>query len=182
MQITLKQRDIELALKMYLASQGISIAGRSFEVLFTAGRKPGGLLAEIEIGEAADIEQQLRHLEAKAETADAPAAPAAPVAEAPVFTPNAEVPIASLATQLKPRTNSVLRSLTGPEERIFPAAAEPTPEPVPEVAQAPEPVVEAAAPVAPVPNPIFGDVDETPAAAPAAADIPAPTKPVSLFA
>lgn len=57
MQITLKQRDIELALKMYLASQGIALAGRSFDVEFTAGRKESGLLATIDIGPAESLAQ-----------------------------------------------------------------------------------------------------------------------------
>ena len=52
MQITLKQRDIELALKMYLSAQGISLLDRSFNVEFTAGRKDSGLSASIDIGPA----------------------------------------------------------------------------------------------------------------------------------
>ncbi len=52
MQITLKQRDIELALKMYLSAQGISLLQRSFNVEFTAGRKDSGLSASIDIGPA----------------------------------------------------------------------------------------------------------------------------------
>lgn len=52
MQITLKQRDIELALKMYLAAQGIALANRTFDVEFTAGRKEAGLMAAIDIGTA----------------------------------------------------------------------------------------------------------------------------------
>lgn len=55
MQITLRQRDIELALKMYLASQGIALADRAFSVDFTAGRKESGLTATIDIGTADDI-------------------------------------------------------------------------------------------------------------------------------
>ena len=55
MQIILKQRDIELALKMYLASQGIALAGRSFLVDFTAGRKESGVSATIDIGSAEEI-------------------------------------------------------------------------------------------------------------------------------
>ena len=56
MQIILNQRDIELSLKMYLASQGIAIAGRKFEVEFSTGRKSGaGTTAEVNIGEANSI-------------------------------------------------------------------------------------------------------------------------------
>ena len=57
MQITLKQRDIELALRMYLSSQGIALAGRSFDVEFTAGRKDSGLSACIDIGAAEELAQ-----------------------------------------------------------------------------------------------------------------------------
>lgn len=52
MNITLKQRDIELALKMYLSAQGIILTNRSFNVEFTAGRKDSGLSASIDIGPA----------------------------------------------------------------------------------------------------------------------------------
>jgi hypothetical protein len=52
MKISLKQRDIELAIKMYLANQGIALANRDFAVQFTAGRKGSGLSALVNIGEA----------------------------------------------------------------------------------------------------------------------------------
>lgn len=52
MNITLKQRDIELALKMYLSAQGIILSNRKFTVEFTAGRKDSGLSATIDIGPA----------------------------------------------------------------------------------------------------------------------------------
>lgn len=57
MQITLKQRDVELALKMYLSSQGIPLAGRSFDLDFTAGRKDTGLTVYVDIGSAEDLAQ-----------------------------------------------------------------------------------------------------------------------------
>lgn len=53
MNITLKQSQIEHALRMYVASEGINLVNRSFDVHFTAGRRGTGLSAEIEIGEAA---------------------------------------------------------------------------------------------------------------------------------
>lgn len=59
MQITLKQRDIELALKMYLSAQGISLLQRSFNVEFTAGRKDSGLSASIDIGPAEALTEEV---------------------------------------------------------------------------------------------------------------------------
>lgn len=49
MQIILKQRNIEAALKQYIASQGINLDGKKVEVEFTAGRKESGITAEIDI-------------------------------------------------------------------------------------------------------------------------------------
>lgn len=53
MQITLKQTDIVSALKLYVAAQGIALAGKSFDVSFTAGRKNTGLSAELTIEDLA---------------------------------------------------------------------------------------------------------------------------------
>ena len=49
MQIQLKQREIEEALKMFISQQGISLAGKSVEIEFTSGRKDNGLSAELTI-------------------------------------------------------------------------------------------------------------------------------------
>jgi len=56
MQIKMKQAEITAALRQYIGGQGINLAGRSFEVEYTAGRKEAGLLADIsiEIIEGAD--------------------------------------------------------------------------------------------------------------------------------
>lgn len=53
MQIQLKQPEIEAALKMYIANQGISLAGKSFTVSFTSGRKENGLSADLVIEDQA---------------------------------------------------------------------------------------------------------------------------------
>lgn len=53
MQIQLKQPEIEAALKMYIASQGISLAGKTFSVSFTSGRKDNGLSADLVIEDTA---------------------------------------------------------------------------------------------------------------------------------
>ena len=54
MQISLKQNEIEVALKNYLSQQGISLYARDVSIAFTAGRKESGISAEITI-EDADI-------------------------------------------------------------------------------------------------------------------------------
>lgn len=54
MQIQLKQTEIVTALKQYIATQGISLAGKTVDISFTAGRKESGVVADISI-EDADI-------------------------------------------------------------------------------------------------------------------------------
>lgn len=49
MQINLKQTEIIAALKQYIAGQGISLQGKSAEMVFTAGRKEAGISVEIYI-------------------------------------------------------------------------------------------------------------------------------------
>lgn len=49
MQINLKQTEIVDALRQYVAQQGINLSGKTVEIAFTAGRKEGGLTAEINI-------------------------------------------------------------------------------------------------------------------------------------
>ena len=49
MQIKMKQAEIVAALKQYIGGQGINLTNRSFDVEFTAGRKEGGLLADVSI-------------------------------------------------------------------------------------------------------------------------------------
>lgn len=49
MQITLKQPEIEAALKLYIQSQGISLTDRDVDIKFTAGRKGAGMTADVDI-------------------------------------------------------------------------------------------------------------------------------------
>lgn len=49
MQVILKQRDIEQALKQYIAGQGINLKGKTVNITFTAGRKETGISAELDI-------------------------------------------------------------------------------------------------------------------------------------
>lgn len=52
MQIQLKQAEIITALKGYISSQGINLNGKSVDITFTAGRKEGGLTADLVIEDA----------------------------------------------------------------------------------------------------------------------------------
>lgn len=53
MQIQFKQTEIIAALKGYIVSQGINLNGKSVDISFTAGRKEGGLIADVTIEDAA---------------------------------------------------------------------------------------------------------------------------------
>lgn len=53
MQINLKQSEIEVALKNYIAHQGISLSGKDVSISFTAGRKEAGISADISIEDVA---------------------------------------------------------------------------------------------------------------------------------
>lgn len=49
MLITLKQKEIEAALSLYINSRGISLLDKSVEIAFTAGRGQTGISAEVDI-------------------------------------------------------------------------------------------------------------------------------------
>ena len=51
MQVILKQRDIEQALKQYIAGQGINLKDKTVNIAFTAGRKETGISAELDIAD-----------------------------------------------------------------------------------------------------------------------------------
>lgn len=55
MKIQLTQANIVEGIKMYLQSQGIKLQGRDIQVLFTAGRKQSGLIADVDIEDKLDI-------------------------------------------------------------------------------------------------------------------------------
>lgn len=52
MQIIIKQSEIEVAVKNYIAELGINLTGKDVEVSFTAGRKEDGLSASLDIVDA----------------------------------------------------------------------------------------------------------------------------------
>lgn len=47
MQIQLKQTEIVAALKQYITKQGINLTNKEVAITFTAGRKEGGLFADL---------------------------------------------------------------------------------------------------------------------------------------
>ena len=49
MQVQIKQAEIESAIRSFIANQGISLVGKEVKIDFTAGRKNGGLTADISI-------------------------------------------------------------------------------------------------------------------------------------
>ena len=51
MQIQLKQSEIEAGLRDFITKQGINLNGREVSIVFTAGRKSGGLTADVTISE-----------------------------------------------------------------------------------------------------------------------------------
>ncbi len=51
MRISLKQSEIEAAVQQYIIKQGISLVNKDVKIDFTAGRKEGGLTAEVDIDE-----------------------------------------------------------------------------------------------------------------------------------
>lgn len=101
MLITLKQHEIVAALRLYVATNGINLSGKSLDVAFTAGRKESGLTAEVSIeddgSKALDAVQAVAPALAGLATVAAAIAtevpPEAPVADA---TPEATAPVVSL--------------------------------------------------------------------------------------
>lgn len=53
MQIQLNQSEIVTALKDYVTKQGISLQGRTVEIVFTSGRKENGISADLCISDNA---------------------------------------------------------------------------------------------------------------------------------
>ena len=51
MKVKIQQNEIITALKQYISSQGINLQGKAVAIDFTAGRKEGGLTADISIEE-----------------------------------------------------------------------------------------------------------------------------------
>ena len=125
MQITLKQSEIEVALKNYIVAQGINLTGKTIEVAFTAGRKEAGISAELDINDAGVESTSVPSL-----VLNRPFEPAV-VANTATNTPvtakrnvqpiQSEVPAAATVEEVLPTSNE--------EEVAAPTVAEETPAP-----------------------------------------------------
>lgn len=58
MEINLKQSEIEVALRQYVASQGFNLTGRAVAITFTSGRTANGLTALVDIGDVTEVVAQ----------------------------------------------------------------------------------------------------------------------------
>lgn len=89
MQVILKQRDIEQALKQYIAGQGINLKGKTVNIAFTAGRKETGISAELDIDDISGYIPAAEDLTVKdpevlaQDQLQAPAEAVEPVSESP---------------------------------------------------------------------------------------------------
>lgn len=155
MQITLKQRDIELALKMYLSAQGISLLQRSFNVEFTAGRKDSGLSASIDIGPAEALTEEVMESVKVEPLLNTPAVPEPVIVETAISLPITDEP-------------------EDPEGEVTTEAALAASAPWQDGPEVPSQAEAVAAP-----SPIFTPNEEVPIAAPVTAP---PLTSVSLFA
>ena len=170
MNVILKQKEIETALKLYALQQGIQLAGKTVLISFTAGRKDTGISAELDISDKSDtvsfidtlIEQQ----------ANAIVIPEIPEPPAPVVLP--VVDRLKTAAEIEEIQQSV--NTEGVPEKLEPVfihdamtEEEEAEEEVQEVAQEPAPVVFApvnifsspfAVPPIPAPQPTVELVEE----------------------
>lgn len=125
MQITLKQSEIEVALKNYIVAQGINLTGKTIEVAFTAGRKEAGISAELDINDAGTESTSVPSLVLNRPFEPAVAvntATATPVtAKRNVQPIQSEVPAAATVEEVLPTSNE--------EEVAAPTVAEETPAP-----------------------------------------------------
>lgn len=103
MRITLKQKEIELALALYIGKNGINLDGKTVGIAFTAGRGAAGLTAEVDIEDVTPVSNVTLVAPQAASPAIAQAAPvssvhvveaveAAPVAEAATEASNDDAP------------------------------------------------------------------------------------------
>lgn len=89
MKVKIQQNEIITALKQYISSQGINLQGKAVAIDFTAGRKEGGLTADISIEELGipDFFEAPEHQAPGLTVVLATAPTPAPVQEAPQESP-----------------------------------------------------------------------------------------------
>lgn len=100
MLVTLKQKEIEAALKLYVSQRGINLAGKTVEIQFTAGRKEAGISAEVDIDDIAVVGQDKAEPEVikPLKMAQDPA---------PLAFPKATVQLAVLTAEAKPEESPI---------------------------------------------------------------------------
>ena len=114
MNIILKQKEIEAALKLYALQQGIQLAGKNILISFTAGRKDTGISAELDISDKVDTVSFIDTL--IKQQANAIVIPEIPEELAPVVLPVVDRPKTAVEveeTQQKVDTESVSEKLDG---------------------------------------------------------------------
>jgi hypothetical protein len=89
MLIQIRQKEIETAIQMYIAAQGITLKGKSVVIAFTAGRRDSGLTADVDIVDTAPSKDFSEHLAAMC----SPEAVAKSVQETVEEQPEAEAPV-----------------------------------------------------------------------------------------
>ena len=82
MLIQLRQSEIEEALKMYVTSQGFSLAGKQVDIAFTASRGNNGITADLDITDAGGVRQVNKDPVVAVEVSSVGQAEEAPAAEA----------------------------------------------------------------------------------------------------
>jgi hypothetical protein len=90
MEIRLKEAEIREAVRAYIATQGINLTGKAVDIKFTATRGDAGIIAEVDITNAAELA---------------------------VVTTATETPKAEVAADSKPGTRAVGRTATKSEEK-----------------------------------------------------------------
>jgi hypothetical protein len=96
MQIALKQKEIEAAIKGFISKQGISLNGKEIKMVFTSGRKDNGISVEIDIEDDGTVkaEEPEETMPAEAEKKNTDSIPKESVAEAVIaFCSDAGIPV-----------------------------------------------------------------------------------------
>lgn len=129
MNIILKQKEIEAALKLYALQQGIQLAGKNVLISFTAGRKDSGISAELDIADKPETVSFIDTL--IQQQANAIVIPEIPEAPAPVVLPTliAEATKATDIEGVPEKLEPVFMhaAMTAEEEEAQEAVQEPAP-------------------------------------------------------
>jgi hypothetical protein len=148
MKVTVYQKDIETALKMYFTSQGISLANKTFNVDFAMKRKPHNLTATVSIEDVDQIAKDEPIINAS----PAVLTLATPIAEEQII----DGPVKEVAPEPVAETvNTTVVEVTVTDELVINAAPEPEPAPEPLFAPEPEPVVQEQKPIVKTPLSLF---------------------------